>query len=191
MTVTYDLLSNALISAADEGGRYFNSMSTQSETLNGQWSTLKDNATQLAGLMTGDLTDGIKVVVGHMNDLTVAASEAYDTGGWFGLADAIASNIPIVSELKTGFENATTAAINFLDRASYALNKGLGKDAYAGYNSYEDYQKDQKKKQVKLKRLGESERRTRKKTCRARSAGTSRSRIKLYCPYLQRFRQQW
>lgn len=146
MKVTYDLLSNALISAADEGGRYFNSMSTQSETLNGQWSTLKDNATQLSGLMTGDLTDGIKVVVGHMNDLTVAASEAYDTGGWFGLADAIASNIPIVSELKTGFENATTAAINFLDRASYALNKGLGKNAYAGYNSYEDYQKDQKKK---------------------------------------------
>lgn len=146
MTVTYDLLSNALISAADEGGRYFNSMSTQSETLNGQWSTLKDNATQLAGLMTGDLTDGIKVVIGHMNDLTVAASEAYDTGGWLGLADAIASNIPIVSELKTGFENATTAAINFLDRASYALNKGLGKNAYAGYDSYEDYQKDQKKK---------------------------------------------
>ncbi len=146
MTVTYDLLSNALISAADEGGRYFNSMSTQSETLNGQWSTLKDNATQLAGLMTGDLTDGIKVVIGHMNDLTVAASEAYDTGGWLGLADAIASNIPIVSELKTGFENATTAAINFLDRASYALNKGLGKDAYADYNSYEDYQKDQEKK---------------------------------------------
>lgn len=146
MTVTYDLLSNALISAADEGGRYFNSMSTQSETLNGQWSTLKDNATQLAGLMTGDLTDGVKTVIGHMNDLTVAASEAYDTGGWLGLADAIASNIPIVSELKTGFENATTAAINFLDRASYAMNKGLGKDAYAGYNSYEDYQKDQKKK---------------------------------------------
>ncbi len=41
MTVTYDLLSNALISAADEGGRYFNSMSTQSETLNGQWSNVK------------------------------------------------------------------------------------------------------------------------------------------------------
>ena len=146
MTVTYDLLSNALISAADEGGRYFNSMNTQSETLNGQWSTLKDNATQLAGLMTGDLTDRIKVVIGHMNDLTVAASEAYDTDGWLGLADAIASNIPIVSELKTGFENATTAAINFLDRASYALNKGLGKNAYAGYDSYDDYHEDQEKK---------------------------------------------
>lgn len=146
MTVTYDLLSNALISAADEGGRYFNSMSTQSETLNGQWSTLKDNATQLAGLMTGDLTDGIKTVIGHMNDLTVAASEAYDTGGWLGLADAIASNIPIISELKTGFENATTAVINFLDRGSYGLNKLLGKNAYAGYNSYDDYYEDREKK---------------------------------------------
>lgn len=163
MTVTYDLLSNALISAADEGGRYFNSMNTQSETLNGQWSTLKDNATQLAGLMTGELTDGIKVVIGNMNDLTVAASEAYDTGGWLGLADAIASNIPIVSELKTGFENATTAAINFLDRASYALNKGLGKDAYAGYNSYEDYQKDQEKKSKQTEAYRQSERERRQK----------------------------
>lgn len=163
MTVTYDLLSNALISAADEGGRYFNSMSTQSKTLNGQWSTLKDNATQLAGLMTGDLTDGVKTVIGHMNDLTVAASEAYDTGGWFGLADAIASNIPIVSELKTGFENATTAAINFLDRASYALNKGLSKDAYAGYNSYEDYQKDQEKKSKQTEAYRQSERERRQK----------------------------
>ena len=172
MTVTYDLLSNALISAADEGGRYFNSMNTQSETLNGQWSTLKDNATQLAGLMTGDLTDGVKTVIGHMNDLTVAASEAYDTGGWFGLADAIASNIPIVSELKTGFENATTAAINFLDRASYALNKGLGKDAYAGYNSYEDYQKDQKKKssQTEEARRKAREERGRKHAERVRQA---------------------
>lgn len=163
MTVTYDLLSNALISAADEGGRYFNSMNTQSETLNGQWSTLKDNATQLAGLMTGDLTDGIKVVIGHMNDLTVAASEAYDTGGWLGLADAIASNIPIVSELKTGFENATTAAINFLDRASYALNKGLGKNAYAGYDSYDDYHEDQEKKSKQTEAYRQKERERRQK----------------------------
>ena len=182
MTVTYDLLSNALISAADEGGRYFNSMSTQSETLNGQWSTLKDNATQLAGLMTDDLTDGVKTVIGHMNDLTVAASEAYDTGGWLGLADAIASNIPIVSELKTGFENATTAAIDFLDHASYALNKGLGKDAYAGYNSYEDYQKDQKKKssQTEEARRKAREERGRKHAERVRQAQASKYIVPTY-----------
>lgn len=182
MTVTYDLLSNALISAADEGGRYFNSMSTQSETLNGQWSTLKDNATQLAGLMTGDLTDGVKTVIGHMNDLTVAASEAYDTGGWLGLADAIASNIPIVAELKTGFENATTAVINFLDRGSYGLNKFLGKNAYAGYNSYEDYQKDQEKKskQTEEARRKAREERGRKHAERVRQAQASKYIVPTY-----------
>nr|DAL21215.1 MAG TPA_asm: tail tape measure protein [Caudoviricetes sp.] len=182
MTVTYDLLSNALISAADEGGRYFNSMSTQSETLNGQWSTLKDNATQLAGLMTGDLTDGIKVVVGHMNDLTVAASEAYDTGGWFGLADAIASNIPIVSELKTGFENATSAAVNLFDHLSYWLNKGLGKDAYAGYNSYDDYYKDREKKssQTEEARRKAREERGRKHAERVRQAQASKYIVPTY-----------
>lgn len=103
MTVTYDLLSNALISAADEGGRYFNSMSTQSETLNGQWSTLKDNATQLAGLMTGDLTDGIKTVIGKMNDLTVAASEAYETDGWSGLIGKISGLTDVVERAKSAF----------------------------------------------------------------------------------------
>lgn len=103
MTVTYDLLSNALISAADEGGRYFNSMSTQSETLNGQWSTLKDNATQLAGLMTGDLTDGIKTVIGQMNDLTVAAAEAYETDGWSGLIGKISGLTDVVERAKSAF----------------------------------------------------------------------------------------
>lgn len=181
MTVTYDLLSNALISAADEGGRYFNSMSTQSETLNGQWSTLKDNATQLAGLMTGDLTDGIKVVIGHMNDLTVAASEAYDTGGWLGLADAIASNIPIVAELKTGFENATTAAINFLDRASYALNKGLGKNAYAGYDSYDDYHEDQEKKS---KQTEEARRKAREDRGKKHAARVQQARAQAASNYI-------
>lgn len=103
MTVTYDLLSNALISAADEGGRYFNSMSTQSKTLNGQWSTLKDNATQLAGLMTGDLTDGIKTVIGQMNDLTVAAAEAYETDGWSGLIGKISGLTDVVERAKSAF----------------------------------------------------------------------------------------
>lgn len=103
MTVTYDLLSNALISAADEGGRYFNSMNTQSETLNGQWRTLKDNATQLAGLMTGELTDGIKVAIGSMNDLTVAAAEAYKTDGWTGLIGKISGLTDVVERAKSAF----------------------------------------------------------------------------------------
>lgn len=141
MTVSYDLLTAALEKAADEGGRYYNSMQTQSETLNGQMSTLKDNATQLAGLMTEDLTDGIKMVVSNVNDLTVAATEAYKTDGWVGLLDAITDCMGPIASLKTQFESFASSSISWLDQLSYKLNKALGKDAYAGYESYEDYRK--------------------------------------------------
>lgn len=168
MTVSYDLLTAALEKAADEGGRYYNSMQTQSETLNGRMSTLKDNATQLAGLMTEDLTDGIKMAVGSLNDLTVAAAEAYKTDGWVGLGKAIADINPITQSLVAEMEIAGNAistiaqnAISVLDQWSYKLNKALGKDAYAGYESYEDYRNaaDLEKKRSESNREAERKRR--------------------------------
>lgn len=163
MTVTYDLLTAALEKASDEGGRYYNSMSTQSETLNGQMSTLTDNATQLAGLMTADLTDGIKMVVGNLNDMTVAAAEAYKTDGWVGLAKEIASLNPLISgvisemsALGDGLSTIAQNAISVLDQWSYKLNKALGKDAYAGYDSYEDYRSQTDSQKNKNRRRQEA-----------------------------------
>ena len=161
MTVSYDLLTAALEKAADEGGRYYNSMQTQSETLNGQMSTLQDNATQLAGLMTEDLTNGIKMVVSNVNDLTVAATEAYKTDGWVGLLDAITDCMGPIASLKTQFESFASSSISWLDQLSYKLNKALGKDAYAGYDSYEDYRNaaDLEKKRSESNREAERKRR--------------------------------
>lgn len=101
MTVTYDVLTAALEKAADEGGRYFGSMSTQSETLNGQWSTLTDNATQLAGLLTEGLTTALKKVASGMNDITVAAAEAYKTDGWSGLIGEITGLSDVADRAKS------------------------------------------------------------------------------------------
>ena len=101
MTVTYDVLTAALEKASDEGGRYYNSMSTQSETLNGQMSTLTDNATQLAGLLTEDLTTALKKVVSGMNDITVAAAEAYKTDGWSGLIGEITGLSNVADKAKS------------------------------------------------------------------------------------------
>lgn len=163
MTVTYDVLTAALEKASDEGGRYYNSMSTQSKTLNGQMSTLTDNATQLAGLMTADLTDGIKMVVGNLNDMTVAAAEAYKTDGWVGLAKEIASLNPLISgvisemsALGDGLSTIAQNAISVLDQWSYKLNKALGKNAYAGYDSYEDYRSQTDSQKNKNRRRQEA-----------------------------------
>lgn len=140
MTISYDLLSNALIAASEEGGRYYNAMDTQSQTMNGRVSTLKDNVSQLAGLMTGDLSSGIGVVISNLNDMTVAAIEAYKTDGWKGLGEAILElNNPINSVIKK-FGELGSAGIGVLDKLSFKLNKALGKNAYAGYeNSDEGY----------------------------------------------------
>lgn len=140
MTISYDLLSEALIAASEEGGRYYNAMDTQSQTMNGRVSTLKDNVSQLAGLMTGDLSSGIGVVISNLNDMTVAAIDAYKTDGWKGLGEAILElNNPINSVIKK-FGELGSAGIGVLDKLSFKLNKALGKNAYAGYeNSDEGY----------------------------------------------------
>lgn len=142
MTVSYDLLSAALISASEEGGRYYGAMETQSQTMNGRVSTLKDNVSQLAGLMTGDLSSGIGVVISSLNDMTVAAIDAYKTDGWAGLGNAILDlDNPISATIKK-FGELGNAAVSALDRASFALNKLLGKNAYSGYeNNDEGYAK--------------------------------------------------
>ncbi len=140
MTVSYDLLSSALIAASEEGGRYYNSMDTQSQTMNGRISTLKDNVSQLAGLMTGDLSSGIGVVIGNLNDMVVAAQEAYKQDGWLGLAGAITGLSGPIDSVKQKFNELGNAAITALDKASYWLNHDvLKKNAYSDYDSYEEY----------------------------------------------------
>lgn len=139
MTISYDLLTQALQAASEEGGRYYNSMDTQSQTMNGRASTLKDNVKQLAGLMTGDLSSGVGVVISNLNDLVVKAQEAYKTDGWIGLAGAITGLSGPISSVKSWFEGFASSASTWLDKLSYKLNRFLGKAATADYDTYEEY----------------------------------------------------
>lgn len=101
MTISYDLLTQALQAASEEGGRYYNSMDTQSQTMNGRVSTLKDNVKQLAGLLTGDLSSGIGVAIGKLNDMVVAAQEAYQLDGWKGLIGEITGLTTVIDKAKS------------------------------------------------------------------------------------------
>lgn len=139
MTISYDTLSQALIAASEEGGRYYNSMDTQSQTMNGRVSTLGDNVKQLAGLMTGDLSNGIGMVISNLNDMTVAAIEAYKTDGWKGLGDAILDLDNPISTIIKKFGELGSAGVSTLDQLSFKLNKFLGKEAYAQYDNYDEY----------------------------------------------------
>lgn len=94
MTITYDVLTKALQAAAEEGGRYYNSMDTQSQTLTGRLSTLKDNATQLAGALTEDLSDAYGKLITKANELAVAMKDGWETDGFDGMMEAAAETIP-------------------------------------------------------------------------------------------------
>lgn len=139
MTISYDLLTQALQAASEEGGRYYNSMDTQSQTMNGRVSTLKDNVKQLAGLLTGDLSSGIGVVIGNLNDMLVAAQKAYKTDGWIGLAGAITGLTEPINTAKNAFKDFASKATTWLDQLSYKLNRFLGKAATADFDTYEEY----------------------------------------------------
>lgn len=101
MTISYDLLTQALQAASEEGGRYYGSMDTQSQTMNGRVSTLQDNVKQLAGLLTGDLSSGVGVAIGKLNDMVVAAQEAYKLDGWKGLIGEITGLTTVIDKAKS------------------------------------------------------------------------------------------
>lgn len=152
MTISYDLLTQALQAASEEGGRYYNSMDTQSQTMNGRVSTLQDNVKQLAGLLTGDLSSGVGVVIGNLNDLIVKAQEAYKTDGWIGLAGAITGLTEPINTAKNAFKDFASKATTWLDQLSYKLNRFLGKAATADFDTYDEYA-DAKNRQSNRDRL--------------------------------------
>lgn len=101
MTISYDLLTQALQAASKEGGRYYNAMSDLSQTQNGITNTLKDNVKQLAGLLTGDLSDAVGSVKTKLNEMTVAAIEAYKLDGWKGLIGEITGLTTVIDKAKS------------------------------------------------------------------------------------------
>ena len=140
MIISYDLLSEALIAASEEGGRYYNAMDTQSQTMNGRVSTLKDNVSQLAGLMTGDLTSGIGQVIEKLNEMTVAAIEAYKQDGWWGMADAALSTIGPINKVKEAIEGVLGAWKEANLKLSYWVSSKTVPNF--AYDSYDDFKSD-------------------------------------------------
>lgn len=101
MTISYNLLSQALIAASEEGGRYYNAMNTQSQTLKGRTDTLKDNVSQLAGLLTGNLTSALGGVISKLNEMVLAAQDAYKLDGWSGLIGEITGLTSVIDKAKS------------------------------------------------------------------------------------------
>lgn len=92
MDVTYEQLTAAFEKAASAGGKYEGALEKQSQTFQGRITTLKDNATQLAGALTEDLFTTLSdTALPMVMDWVATLLEAAQTGGIEGAIDAAKS----------------------------------------------------------------------------------------------------
>jgi tape measure domain-containing protein len=93
LDVTYEQLTGAFEHAAQAGGMYAGAMEAQSQTFNGRMATLKDNALQLAGVLTEDLFNTLSGdALPQVMDWVAQLLDAAQTGGIEGALEA-AKNI--------------------------------------------------------------------------------------------------
>lgn len=143
MTISYDLLSQALIAASEEGGRYYNAMDTQSQTMNGRISTLKDNVSQLAGALSENLSTTFGTAVEKANELAVAMKEGWDDNGINGLLQSVRETTPELSGLANIVQFCSDNAnilVGLLGTAAgamitYKTATGVAATAQAGLNA--------------------------------------------------------
>lgn len=126
-TISVDEITGAMISATSEGGRFFQSMEKQSETLNGQLATLKDNADQLLGSLTEGLSEGLRTeLLPLASNLVAELQTAFDTGGYQGLIDSATGMLPDLLNMMTGeLQKAITGLSRWLPQGATQLMKAL------------------------------------------------------------------
>lgn len=101
--MTVDEITASLEHATSAGGRFYQSMEKQSQTLNGQISTLKDNTDMLLGTLTEGLSDSLRDdLIPFANNLVGELQTAFDMGGYQGLVDTATDMIPDLLGMMTG-----------------------------------------------------------------------------------------
>ena len=121
--MTVDEITESMRHATSEGGRFYQSMEKQSQTLNGQLSTLKDNAEQLLGSLTEGVSEGLRdQMLPFANNLVAELQSAFDTGGYQGLVDKATNMIPELLDVMTAkLEKGTPGLVQKLSQNSTKL----------------------------------------------------------------------
>ena len=94
-TMSVDEITESMRYATSEGGKFFQSMEKQSQTLNGQLSTLKDNLSSFGGELFRPMTDLMRTtLLPEANALLAEFQDAYKKNGIDGLMNAFNAQIP-------------------------------------------------------------------------------------------------
>lgn len=122
--VSFEELNEALQTATDSGGQFYNAMENQSKTFEGQMSTLKDNVSALAGTLTEDLFAGLaENVLPKVNEWVNRLTEAAETEGTAGAIETAGVILTeMITELINGAPKFIETAISLVDSFLSAID---------------------------------------------------------------------
>ena len=126
-TMTVDEITESMRHATSEGGRFFQSMEKQSQTLNGRLSTLKDNVDTLLGSMTEGMSEELRTqLLPLATNLVAELQTAFDNGGYQGLINSATGMLPDLLNMTTGeLQKAITGLSRWLPQGATQLMKAL------------------------------------------------------------------
>lgn len=122
-TLAVSEITAAMEAATSVGGKYYQSMQKQSETINGMISTIKDNGQQLLGKVFEPVTDGLsETVLPGVISMMDEMDAAFEKNGFDGLSDALLAQVPKLT--KAGVSGAKTV-LSGVQKKLPGLAKGM------------------------------------------------------------------
>lgn len=111
-TMAVDEITESMIHATSEGGKFYQSMEKQSQTLNGQISTLKDNLSSFGGMIFEPISDRLRdALIPDANAILADLQRAYEASGLDGLVEEVNRQIPRLTEAGMNAATKLFAAI--------------------------------------------------------------------------------
>ena len=122
-TISVDEITASMERSTSAGGKYFQSMEKQSQTVSGQLSTLKDNANSLLGSLSSGFSEALgSQILPMLNETASGLQEAFNTGGLEGFASAIG---PAIASILTNFSSQLPSILNLATSIISSLILGI------------------------------------------------------------------
>ena len=126
-TMSIDEITQSMVNATSEGGKFYQSMEKQSQTLSGQLATLQDNANELLGSITSGMAENLSnELLPMVNNIIGELQGAFDKGGFDGLVDSATDMVPDLLNMMTGkLDDAITGLTRWAPKLAEKLTQAF------------------------------------------------------------------
>lgn len=101
-TISIDEITASMERSTSAGGKYFQSMEKQSQTLNGQWSTVQDNFSNLLGSILEPISELLtNTILPAVNNFMSKLQEKIDNGGLDNFLNILKGILAVIVPLTT------------------------------------------------------------------------------------------